>query len=100
MNRTIRRLSLLLGLAVVGGGLYLAQRSSASPPPKDGALRIQLEPKDLLIEIIDTGKVQPKEKIEVKSKVAGQVTALKIDAGHRVKKGDLLLELDPTDYQR
>lgn len=100
MNRNIRRLSLLSGLAVVAVGLYLAQRSSASPPPKDGALRIKLEPKDLVIEIIDTGKVQPKEKIEVKSKVAGQVTALKIDAGYRVRKGDLLLELDPTDYQR
>lgn len=100
MNKYVRRLSLLLGLSVVIGGVYLAQRSSASPPPKDAALRLTLEPKDLVIEIIDTGKVQPKEKIEVKSKVAGQVTALKTDAGFRVKKGELLLELDPTDYQR
>src|SRR5262249_25828364 len=39
-------------------------------------------------------------KVEVKSKVAGQVERGLVDEGDAVKKGQLLLRLDPTDYRR
>jgi RND family efflux transporter MFP subunit len=44
--------------------------------------------------------VQPREKVEIKSKVAGQVQKVYVDAGDQVKKGQLMLNLDPTDYER
>jgi HlyD family secretion protein/macrolide-specific efflux system membrane fusion protein len=55
---------------------------------------------DLKIDVIETGKVQPRERVEVKSKVAGQVEKVFVDEGLRVKKGQKLLRLDDTDYRR
>ena len=60
-------------VALAGSGIYLSQRSEAGPVPVDEALRIDVKRRDLVIEVVDTGKIQPKEKIEIKSKVAGQV---------------------------
>ncbi|MFO0728930.1 MAG: efflux RND transporter periplasmic adaptor subunit [Myxococcota bacterium] len=95
-----RTLSILSALGLAGAGLWLAQRSSATTAPKDDGLRFTVAKKDFKVEIVDTGKVQPKERIEVKSKVAGQVLEVAAQAGDRVKSGALLLRLDPTDYQR
>lgn len=54
----------------------------------------------LQIDILETGKIEPREKVELKSKVAGQVARVLVEEGAHVKRGDLLLALDPTDYQR
>ena len=89
---------LVLGAAAVG--VYLSQRSEASSVPVDDALRIDVARKDLVIEVVDTGKVKPKEKIEVKSKVAGQIVEVHVQEGDRVEQGDLLLRLDPVDFER
>jgi HlyD family secretion protein/macrolide-specific efflux system membrane fusion protein len=55
---------------------------------------------DLAIDVVETGKVQPREKVELKSKVAGQVSRVYVEEGAHVKKGQPLLQLDPTDYRR
>jgi RND family efflux transporter MFP subunit len=38
--------------------------------------------------------------VEIKSKVAGQVVEVLVEEGARVKKGQILLKLDPIDYER
>lgn len=100
MKTRTRWITLSLGTLIIAGGIYLGQRSSASTPASDAALHVTVKPKDLVIEVIDTGKVQPKERIEIKSKIAGQVREVVAVEGARVKKGDLLLRLDPIDYER
>lgn len=88
-------------VAVASAGTYaISRRSASGNAPVDAALRFKLERRDLVIEVVDTGKVQPKERVEIKSKVAGQVIDLRVDEGAQVKKGQILLRLDPTDYQR
>jgi membrane fusion protein, multidrug efflux system len=37
--------------------------------------------------------------VMIAAKVSGYVTAVKVDEGQRVKKGDLMVEIDPRDYQ-
>ena len=54
----------------------------------------------LEVEILETGRIQPREKVDLKSKVPGQVSAVLVREGATVRKGDVLLVLDPTDYQR
>lgn len=93
-------LVLLMVGGVAGTVIYLTQRSEAGEQAIDPALKVAVKRQDLLIEVVDTGKIQPKEKIEIKSKVAGQVARVLIEEGAMVKKGQLLLELDPIDYQR
>jgi HlyD family secretion protein/macrolide-specific efflux system membrane fusion protein len=91
---------LVVVLSVVAGGVFFAQRSRAKPSPIDPAQIVTVARKSLEVEILETGRVQPKEKVDLKSKVAGQVQSVLVQEGATVKKGDVLLVLDPTDFQR
>jgi len=91
--------TIILVLLGAGGVLY-SRRGGAGPKELDPSLITTVKRNDLSIEVLETGKVQPREKVEIKSKVAGQVLKVFVDAGDKVKKGQLLLQLDPTDYER
>jgi HlyD family secretion protein/macrolide-specific efflux system membrane fusion protein len=86
--------------AIVAGVVVFSKRGGAGPKELDPSLITTVKRNDLAIEVLETGKVQPREKVEIKSKVAGQVQKVFVDAGDKVKKGQLLLQLDPTDYER
>jgi HlyD family secretion protein/macrolide-specific efflux system membrane fusion protein len=86
---------------IVGGVVVaIAKRGGAGPKELDPSLITTVKRNDLAIEVLETGKIQPREKVEVKSKVAGQVAKVFVDAGDKVKKGQLLLQLEPIDYER
>src|SRR5262249_16806575 len=89
----------LLVIGVIGATIKIGVSRSA-PKELDGSLIVPVKQGDLPIEVIETGKVQPREKVEVKSKVAGQVERVLVEEGAQVKKGALLLRLDPTDFRR
>src|SRR5260370_41629079 len=87
-------------LLVAAAVVFKLRASGAGPKEIDASLIVPVKRGDLQIEVIETGKVQPRESVEVKSKVAGQVERVYVEEGAHVKKGTLLLRLDPTDYQR
>ena len=90
----------VFGLAVVVGLVFVAGRSRATPSPLDPALVVTVQRRALEVEVLETGRIQPREKVDVKSKIAGQVSAVLVKEGDRVTKGQVLLVLDPIDYQR
>ena len=90
----------LVLLLLAGGGYFFTRKKGPKSEKIDESLIITLKRRDLAIEVVETGKVQPREKVEVKSKVAGQVDKVFVEEGERVKKGQPLLRLDPTDYRR
>ncbi len=87
-------------VAALAGGAYAVQRSSGAAAPIDPALVHEVQRKDLLIEVVDTAQVRARERVEIKSKVAGQVASVHVVEGARVRKGQLLLRLDPAEYRR
>jgi len=88
-------------VVLLGGGAFaVTRRGGGGQKALDPSLLTTVKRGDLAIEVLETGKVQPREKVEIKSKVAGQVLKVFVDAGDRVKKGQLLLQLDPIDYER
>jgi HlyD family secretion protein/macrolide-specific efflux system membrane fusion protein len=87
-------------LAVLSGVGVLMAQTRANSQPIDAALVVAVKRGTLRIEILETGRVEPREKVELKSKLAGQVFAVRVDEGDRVRRGDLLLWLDPIDYER
>jgi HlyD family secretion protein/macrolide-specific efflux system membrane fusion protein len=91
---------IVLGLLVLGGGIIKIGIGRSAPKELDSSLIVAVKKGDLPIEVIETGKVQPREKVEVKSKVAGQVERVFVEEGAQVKKGEMLLRLDPTDFRR
>lgn len=90
------------GIVLIGARLATMGMGGRGGADKeiDASLVVKAKRADLEVEVIETGKVQPREKVEVKSKVAGQVAQVFVDEGQKVKKGQLLLQLDPTDYTR
>jgi membrane fusion protein, macrolide-specific efflux system len=87
-------------IALVAGTVAVTAVRSSGAAKHDKALTVEVKREDLNVEVVETGKVEPRERIEVKSKVAGQVVEVLVEAGDDVKKGQLLLKLDPTDFER
>ncbi len=54
--------------------------------------------KDLVQIVTANGTVQAKTKVELSANIMGQVTALNVQEGDRVKKGDLLAVIDQARY--
>jgi len=59
----------------------------------------KVEKGDLAKSVVATGKVTPITKVEVKSKASGIVKKLFVEAGDKVKKGQLLAQLDKDEIQ-
>lgn len=92
---------LLLLLVFGGGGLALfMKRRAAQGQTIDPTLIAKVSRGELELAVVELGKIEPREKVAVKSKVAGQVEKLLVDEGMQVKQGQLLLWLDPTEFQR
>ena len=85
---------------LIGGGVLVASKSRATLPPLDPALVVTMQRKALEVEVLETGRIQPREKVELKSKIAGQVDKVLVREGDIVKRGEAVITLDPIDYQR
>jgi HlyD family secretion protein len=59
----------------------------------------KVERADLAKSVVATGKVEPITKVELKSKASGIVQKLRVDAGDKVKVGQVLAELDREEIQ-
>src|SRR6202008_4767020 len=86
----------VFGFLAVAGVLIAATRSGTKIDPSQLA---KVEKGDLAQTVVPTGKVEPITKVEIKSKASGIVKKLYIDAGDRVKRGQLLAELDKEEIE-
>ena len=86
-------------LAAGGGFWYWRSRakSSAAVPPTPTA---KIERGPVRQSVTSTGKIVSNLDVEIKCKASGEVVKLPFDISQAVKKGDLLLELDPRDEQQ
>lgn len=80
--------------AVVVIGAALALYASSGSTKIDPSKLAKVERQDLAKSVVATGKVQPITKVELKSKASGIVKKLRVDAGDKVKVGQVLAELD------
>ncbi len=90
----------VLVLCVVLLGVMVQRGRGDKGQKVDKNLVSKVQRGDLEISVVELGKIDPREKVAVKSKVAGQVEKILVDEGDRVKKGQLLLYLEPIDFQR
>jgi len=77
----------------------VATKATSSSTKIDPTKIASIEQGDLAQSVVATGKVQPITKVEVKSKASGIVKKLLVDAGDRVKAGQVLAELDKEELQ-
>ena len=101
-NKKKRRKKIIIGSIIgvlvlaIAGGLIAATRGGTKIDPSKLA---KVEKGDLAKSVVATGKITPITKVEIKSKASGIVKRLYVDAGDRVKKGQLLAELDKEEIQ-
>ncbi|HKR33045.1 MAG TPA: efflux RND transporter periplasmic adaptor subunit [Terriglobales bacterium] len=77
----------------------VATKATSSSTKIDPTKIATIDQGDLAQSVVATGKVQPITKVEVKSKASGIVKKLLVDAGDRVKAGQVLAELDKEELQ-
>jgi len=80
---------------IIWAGMAIAHGSSKIDPSK----LAKVEKNDLAKSVVATGKVEPITKVEVKSKASGIVKKLLVEYGDRVKKGQLLAQLDKVEIE-
>jgi len=86
-------------LLLLGGGSAYAWRAP-KPEVIDQTLVVTAKRAPLAIEVIDVGRVEAFEEVEILSKVSGRVAQVLVNDGDTVKKGDPLVLLDTRDYGR
>src|SRR5579864_4227172 len=88
-----------IGIAIVlliAVGVIAATRGGTKIDPTKLA---RVDKGDLAKSVVATGKVTPIIKVEVKSKASGIVKKLLVDYGDKVKKGQLLAQLDKIEIE-
>jgi HlyD family secretion protein len=87
--------SIFLILVLVLGITAATHGGTKIDPSKLG----KAERLDLAKSVVATGKIEPITKVEIKSKASGIVKRLLVDANDRVKRGQVLAELDREEIE-
>ncbi|MEB3329080.1 MAG: efflux RND transporter periplasmic adaptor subunit [Candidatus Sericytochromatia bacterium] len=96
--RNVLVAGLLAGLGLGAGQAWQRWQPTPEAPPPEAVVRVTRGP--LAIVVKETGRIQPFAKVDLRSKVAGQVLKLHVRTGDQVRAGQVLLELDATDLRR
>jgi HlyD family secretion protein len=56
---------------------------------------VQVERRDIVVSAQASGAIQPDTTVEVKSKASGEILSLDVETGQVVKRGDLMVRVDP-----
>jgi len=98
-RRPRRRRKIILG--IVGllvlwiiVSIILGKREKPVPVTTDKAAR-----RTILQTVSATGKVQPETEVKISPEVAGEIIELPVEDGMKIKKGDLLVKINPVSYK-
>ena len=59
----------------------------------------KVQKRDLVASVTASGQVEPRVKVDVASDVSGRIVRLTVKEGDVVKKGQFLLQIDPSTYE-
>jgi HlyD family secretion protein len=92
---------LALIIIVAATGYFLMQKNKSKGGQEAKIRTTTVKRRDISTKVLATGIIKPKVGAEVKvgSSVSGIVKKLHVNIGDKVKKGQLLAEIDPAEYQ-
>ena len=93
-TKTLVGLVALIAIIAVGAVAAMKGRNKAVDVKIDKVSR-----RDLIASVTASGQVASHTKVNVASDVSGRITRLAIKEGDFVKKGQFLLEIDPSQYE-
>ena len=105
-KRSGRTLPVLLGLAVAAGGAYAYTRFTETrvktPKPAITSVPVTLgkvEAGPFALVLNGLGTVPAYNPVQVRTRVDGEIQQVAFREGQRVRKGDVLVQVDPRPYQ-
>ncbi|MBW2601998.1 MAG: efflux RND transporter periplasmic adaptor subunit [Deltaproteobacteria bacterium] len=93
-------IGLLLGAVIITVGYIWLQKKANVTAETPQWSTAQVEKGPIRLSVSCTGRVVSNLDVEIKCKASGEVVKLPFDISDQVKKGDLLVELDPVDELR
>ena len=91
LKRWRLRLVVIALLAAAGAAWWLTRKPPAPPVPPSGVVALA----DITQTVQAAGVLQAKTRVDVGAQVSGQIQTIHVQLGQQVKKGDLLVSLDP-----
>lgn len=90
----------IAGAAIVAiGAVALTMGGATAATGKYEYDTVEVAKGDVARVISASGAVQPREKVDVGSEVSGKITAIYVDFNDRVKKDQILAQVDPETFQ-
>lgn len=94
----MKKILIFTALAVLLVGLPLISKFTGGGDAKQVEIQ-KVELKLIKSSILASGTLAYREQVQLRSEVIGQVTELHVEEADRVKKDDLVITLDPKNYQ-
>ena len=91
---------LILSVVIITVGYLWFQNSNNVKTETQEWSKALVKNSPIRLTVSCTGRVVSNLDVEIKCKASGEVIKLPFDVSDQVKKGDLLVELDPIDEQR
>jgi HlyD family secretion protein len=98
MSRGLK-IGLVVGAIVLGVGGLVAATVAKN---KNKAVEVRLEQvakRDLVAAVTASGKVQAEKQVDVTADITGRILRIGVKEGDLVKRGQLLVEIDPVQFQ-
>jgi HlyD family secretion protein len=91
-------------ILIFGGGAVviamLVALNAANNRERAQAVRIaEVDRRDLVATVTASGQIEPKRSVEISSDITGRIIEIPVAEGDRVRRGDLLLRIDPSQYE-
>jgi HlyD family secretion protein len=91
---------LVIILPLLGGAAFFSLKAIGRGSPKiEPEKLVKAERMDLARSVVATGKIEPTTKVEIKSKASGIIQSLSVNVGDRVRRGQIICELDKNDLR-
>ena len=97
MRLTIIRLTVLASAVAISG--HALAQGAGGPPPAPPVTVAKPVVKEIQEQVSFTGRFDATQSVQIKSRVAGYLQQVSFVDGARVKKGDVLFQIDPRPYQ-
>jgi HlyD family secretion protein len=91
-----------IGIAVVVVGAVVAVSTIAATRSDGSTVSVRAEPvatRDLVATVTASGWIRPHRRVEVQADIMGRIIELNIKEGDVVQRGQVLLRIDPTQYE-
>jgi HlyD family secretion protein len=89
-----------IGVAAVVGVIAISTIASTRGDSGSASVRMEaVTTRDLVATVTASGWIRPHRRVEVQADIMGRIIELNVEEGNIVERGQVLLRIDPTQYQ-